>query len=241
MTNQDDQEPDPISAETMPAFEVIWQDETAAVVCKPSGVLTHNSQYAGPSEYAMLQATRDHFKRRVWMVHRLDRGTSGVLLIGFVGAEVEGWAEAIRAGEKQYLALVRGRVNEVVTVDRALKDHGGGVEREAVTTISPVAVSEIERASLVRCRLEHGRYHQARRHLNRAGHPVINDSSHGDTRFSRGFRERWGIYRLTLHAEQLRIVHPKTGEKLNLCCPLPPEMQAVAEEIFPDLLFPLEL
>lgn len=213
--------------------EVLWRDEYGAVVCKPSGMLSHNSTFAGPREYALLQAARDTLGARVWLVNRLDRGTSGCILVCFDGAHVSKWSEALQAGEKRYLAVVRGRLRAGTVIDRALKDENG-VKREARTAITPLAISTLERVSLVQCDLDHGRNHQARRHLNRANHPVVNDSNHGDTRFNAGFRNAWGVRRLLLHAESLRLAHPFSQEQLEIRCPPTATMQPVITQLMPE-------
>lgn len=215
--------------------DILWQDEETAAVVKPSGMLTHNSSYAGPPEIALLQVARDTLKRHIYMIQRLDRGTSGLLLVCYNPQHVEPWKNAILAGRKDYLCIVRGRMLEPVTIDKPLKDHGG-TEREAVTHIMPLAQGVEDRVSLVRCSLQHGRNHQVRRHLNRANHPVLNDSEHGDTRFNRVFRETWTLSRLMLHAECLELIHPFTDEPLRLHCPLPGPMGALAEQLFPGAL-----
>ncbi len=213
------------------AVPVLWRDAGAAAVSKPSGVLSHNSTWAGPRERALVQVARDTLGRKVWLVQRLDRGTSGVLLVTFAPELVQGWVEAVAAGRKRYLAVVRGRLHGPAWVDKALKDDTG-VVRAARTAVQPVAVSSEDRVSLVVCTLEHGRIHQARRHLNRLSHPVVGDSNHGDTRFSRAFRERWGVPRLLLHASVLELAHPETGEALRLEAPLPTPMAALIDRVF---------
>lgn len=200
--------------------EVLWRDAHAAVVHKPSGMLSHNSAFAGPAEYALLQAARDALGQKIWLVNRLDRGTSGCVLVCFAGTDVAAWSAALQAGQKHYLALVRGRMRAPVTIDKALRDESG-VAKAARTTITPLGVATEARVSLVRCALEHGRNHQARRHLNRANHPVVNDANHGDTRFNRAFRETWGVRRLLLHAESIALHHPVTEAPLQVRCPLP--------------------
>lgn len=215
-----------------PPVAVLWRDERGAVVCKPSGMLSHNSTFAGPPEYALLQAARDTLGARIWLVNRLDRGTSGCLLVCFAADDVAPWVAAQQAGRKAYLAVVRGRLRAPVLIDKALRDEQG-VEREARTHITPLAVSELARISLVRCALEHGRNHQARRHLNRASHPVVNDSNHGDTRFNGAFREVWGVSRLLLHAERLEMRHPFSGQPLRVDCPVPEAMSALIAQLLP--------
>ena len=168
---------------------MLWRDEHAAAVHKPSGMLSHNSAWAGPSERAFVQAARDLLGCRIWLAQRLDRGTSGVMLVTFAPGDVRAWVEAIAAGTKRYLAITRGRLRQPAMVDKPLKDDKG-VTRDARTDVEPLAISGVERVSLVRCALHHGRIHQARRHLNRLSHPVVNDANHGDTRFNRAFRER---------------------------------------------------
>ena len=215
----------------MSEVQVLWRDETAAVICKPSGMLAHNSSFAGPRERAALQSARDALGAKVWLVQRLDRGTSGLMLVTLDGAHVQDWREAIAAGVKQYLAIARGRLQTPAVVDAPLRDDRG-VTRDAVSHVEPLAQSQVERVCLVRCTLETGRIHQARRHLNRLSHPVVNDANHGDTRFNRAFRERWGSKRLMLHAHHLALQHPYTKEQICWQAPLSAEMASLIEELF---------
>ncbi len=197
-------------------------------------MLAHNSSFAGRREYAALQAARDALGARIWLVQRLDRGTSGLMLVVFDGKDVASWSKAIAAGRKEYLAVARGRLSHAATVDAALKDEKG-VLKEALSHIQPVAQSPHERVSLVRCRLETGRIHQARRHLNRLSHPVVNDANHGDTRFNRGFRERWGVSRLLLHASDLGLTHPHSGDSLQFKAPLDDQMASLISRLFGEV------
>ncbi|MCO4761039.1 MAG: hypothetical protein KC502_06010 [Myxococcales bacterium] len=223
--------PEPAPEAAHPPVDILWRDESAAIVCKPSGMLSHNSKFAGPREYALLQAARDTLGAKVWLANRLDRGTSGCIVVCFSPSDLAPWVAALQAGDKQYLAITRGRMHQAVTIDKALRDDGG-VERPAKTDFTPLALSTVERASLVRCDLTHGRIHQARRHLNRANHPVANDANHGDTRYNRAFRERWGVTRLLLHAERLSFDHPTTGQPLSISCEPPSQMQGLINQLF---------
>lgn len=225
--------------------EILARSEDWVVVAKPSGVVVHRSEM-GRERAPLLQQVRDMVGQWVHPVHRLDRGTSGCLLFALRREALPGLVEALRAGEKRYLALVRGHVRsrEPVLVDRPVKSSRG-VLQEARTRLVPVAGSVEPRASLVLAQPETGRFHQIRRHLRDLSHPVLGDSTHGDTRVNRAWREGWGLHRLALHCSALDL--PLSEGRIRVVCPLPDDLGAVlrrmpwwdeACEALPDLLRP---
>jgi len=192
------------------------------VVAKPSGVVVHRSEMGREAE-PLLQRVRDALGCWVHPVHRLDRGTSGCLLFALRREALPGLVEALRAGEKRYLALVRGHVRslEPVTVDRPMKSSRG-ILQDARTHLAPVAGSAEPRASLVLARPETGRFHQIRRHLRDLSHPVLGDTTHGDTRVNRAWREEFGLHRLALHCASLDLPLPEGP--LRVVCPIPDDL-----------------
>ncbi len=159
-------------------------------------------------------------------VHRLDEGTSGLVLVARSPTLVPRWAAALAAGRKTYCALVRGVTRGKGVVRRALTIDGVAVP--AVTRYRRLAV--IGGHSLLAVVLETGRTHQIRRHLAGLGHPVLGDARHGHAPSNRHFEERLALDRPFLHAARLELVTP-TGAALDLAAPLPGELRLVLDRL----------
>ncbi len=212
------------------ALPVLYQDEACAAVGKPSGLLVHPNPRARERDSVVRRLARQ-FGRKVYNVHRLDRATSGVLLVAFDPPSAHRMCQAFRFGEveKRYHAVVRGYTDPVGRIERPLRDWEGTEIREAVTEYRTLATAELPipvgpyqtaRYSLVEVRPLTGRTHQIRRHLSGIAHPVVGDTTHGDAKHNRMFRERFGIHRLLLHATELAFTSPATGERVRVRAPL---------------------
>lgn len=221
----------------MPALplDVLYRDETLVAVAKPSGLVVHRSAQAG-DRVNVVSLLASQLGQRVWPVHRLDRGASGVLLLALTqeAAGALGTAFAASAVHKRYLAVARGWCDAAVSLDYALADETGGPPLSARTTFRRLATVELPfsvrphataRYSLVEAAPETGRTHQIRRHLAHLRHPIVGDVNHGDGRHNRLFRDRFGLRRLLLHATSLELAHPATGAPLRLEAPLPAELR----------------
>lgn len=224
---------------TTPSLSILWQDDTALAVNKPSGWLVHNSAWAGPRETSLRSALVATLGAPLHPVNRLDRGASGVVLFARTPTDARRWQEAWQAPlvRKGYLALVRGRLREPVNVDHAIRDKRAGgsptVAREARSRVEPVACSETERCSLVRIWLLTGRRHQARRHLKHLSHPIVGDTTWGKGDVNRHYRSHYGLHRLALHADRITLLHPGTEASLTLRAPLPEDLAPVLTALFP--------
>ncbi len=218
-----------------PLIEILWQDGTALAVNKPSGLLVHNSRYAGPKEVSLRQIVGDQLGQPVYPVHRLDRPTSGVLLFVKERHWAQPWHDALTSSssQKTYLALVRGHLTEPVMIDHAITQ--GEVRREARSQVSPLLPSPVERCSLVQVQIDTGRKHQVRRHLNHISHPIIGDTTYGKGAINRQYRTDYDLWRLALHAWRLDIIHPETGEALHLAAPVPTDLLSPLMALFPTL------
>jgi tRNA pseudouridine65 synthase len=199
---------------------LLHEDDDIIVVDKPWGALVHNSSFAGPRERSLKQALEAQTGLALQPLHRLDRGTSGLVIFLKNKQAFAEWSAALGADttQKQYLSIARGRLkSDGISVVRPLKDDKG-VVYHAQSTIWTLATSEIERCSLVYVTIFTGRTHQIRRHLVHLRHPVVGDSVHGDTKFNRAFRESTGLARLALHAHSLTMTTPR-GQRLSIVCP----------------------
>lgn len=181
-------------------------------VDKPSGMLVHNSAFAGPPERSLTEALREAREHEVWPLHRLDRGTSGVLLFCEDPDEKRSAMERVHehATEKRYLAVVRGYLEDVGEVTRPVPDEKG-IRREARSIVRGFGRSEAHYLSLAGVEILTGRRHQVRRHLRSCRCPVLGDATWGNSRFNREIRAATGFDRLALHAASITI--PVEGEE----------------------------
>jgi tRNA pseudouridine65 synthase len=177
-----------------------------------------------------MQLLRDQLGQRVWPLHRLDRATSGVLLFALDAetAALVGRQIMAREFDKRYLAVVRGYVESDGLIDHPLSTEGDRPARPALTRYRRLATMElpvpvgrypVARYSLVEVCPLTGRTHQIRRHFKHLFHPLIGDTTYGEGRHNRLFRQRFGCHRLLLHAVQLALTHPRSGEHLDLRAP----------------------
>jgi len=210
---------------------VLHADPHIAVVAKPAGLMVHDSALARGERDFAADRLREQFARPVFLVHRLDRATSGCLLLAFDRDTASLLGKAVMAGaiDKHYLAVCRGWPEESFVVDHAL-DGGPGkpLKKPAITRFTRLATVELElpsagfatsRYALLQVQPQTGRFRQIRRHLKHVSHHLIGDSSHGDGRHNRAFRAL-GIHRMLLHAQRLAFVHPHTGARIAMDAPL---------------------
>lgn len=207
-------------AERLPPYRLVYEDDAILVVDKPAGLVT------APTPESDRGDLFDQLRRRgagpVYLVHRLDLPTSGLLVFAKseVANRVLGAAFARHDIEREYLAVAVGSLSEPRTIDRPI----GG--RRAVTHVTPV--EELAGCTRLAVRLETGRGHQIRLHLAGAGHPVLGDSQHG------GEATRRFVHpppRLALHARLLGFAHPVTQERVSFESEIPEELARWLEEL----------
>jgi 23S rRNA pseudouridine955/2504/2580 synthase len=174
--------------------------------------------------------------------HRLDRDTSGIVIVARTRQAMVGLTEIFTEGgkaKKTYLALVKGKLSKSEgLVDLPLSEHEQtatskerrGVNFQEARTRYRV-LSSMKEASLLSVRIETGRTHQIRRHLQAIGHPVAGDRRYGDFPFNRSAKQRWALRRMFLHSWRLELPHPVSGERLKLEAPLPEELMAVLSKM----------
>ena len=212
-------------------MEFLFADAAVVVVNKPSGLLVHRG-WANDDDVAMFRV-RDALGAHVYPVHRLDRGTSGVLVfartreaaatlsLGFESREVD----------KRYLALVRGAPPESGTIDHGLAKDRDGPRLPAITRFSLVARSSVDRCSLILAIPETGRGHQIRRHLRHLGHPLVGDVNYGSGEINRHYRAAYDLHRLALHAHAIVFTHPVSGARITIAAPMPDDMGLALERL----------
>jgi len=220
---------------------VVHRDEHLCAVHKPSGLLVHRTPLERCATRFAVQLLRDQLGCQVHPVHRLDRGTSGVLLFALDRDAARATSAQFRAGAvaKRYVAVVRGHPPLAGTIDHPLarpydghEHHPPGREgakpQRAVTRYRRLAVAELPHAvdrypssryALLELRPETGRRHQIRRHLKHVSHPVIGDATYGKGRHNRLFARLFCSNRLLLVCVELRLTHPATGKLLVLAAP----------------------
>jgi tRNA pseudouridine65 synthase len=220
----------PLSPGARPTtLSVLHADRWLLALDKPSGLLMHQ-EFGGRREPVVLV---DLLRQAlgvdvVYPLHRLDRGTSGVVLfaLDLATARDGGSLFENHAVSKTYVALVRGRAPDLGIVAHPLTRREGGPRVPAETAFGRLATVESEprHVSLMEAHPRHGRQHQIRRHFRHLSHPLIGDNHHGRADLNREFRARYGLERLALHAAALSLVHPRTGERLHLVAPLPDDL-----------------
>ncbi len=213
-------------------LEILYLDDYLAAVAKPPGLLVHRTGLdAGETRFA-LQMLRDQLGRPVWPAHRLDKGTSGVLLFSLDAATARALGQQFEAGgamAKTYQAVVRGWPAPEGRIDHPLKrmaddQRAERVEvQEALTRYRTLTHYELPlpqgpfptlRCARVELSPETGRRHQLRRHMNHIAHPIIGDATHGKGALNRAVAGLLGGQRLWLHALRLELAHPVTGAGL---------------------------
>ena len=229
------------------ALALVHADARCVAVHKPAGLLVHRSALDAHETDDLVTRLRAQLDRPVWPVHRLDKGTSGLLLLALDAdaARLLGAAFADGRTDKHYRALVRGWPADAGEISLPLARDpelpSAGQPRQAATTrwqllqrLDWPLVSQPAHAStrlaLLAVQPLSGRRHQIRRHFKSLAHPLIGDATHGKGPLNRAIAELLGINRLWLHAEQLSVPHPDDGRPLRLHCPPGDEWQRLADQ-----------
>jgi 23S rRNA pseudouridine1911/1915/1917 synthase len=218
-----------------PALRIVHVDEALAVVDKPAGLVVHPApSHRGPTlvdELGELLGGGED-PARPGIVHRLDKGTSGLLVVARSDSAHAALQEQVRdrAVERVYLALARGRLgSRTGTIDapigRAARQRhrmavSGAASRQARTHFTVLELLPLE--TFLEARLETGRTHQIRAHFAAIGHPLVGDVTYGG-------EAKYGLERQFLHAHRLSFTHPLSGESLSFTSELPADLAAALE------------
>ncbi|MBS3963526.1 MAG: 23S rRNA pseudouridine(955/2504/2580) synthase RluC [Methylomonas sp.] len=217
---------------------ILFEDEGFIVLNKPSGFAVHGGSGINAGVIEALRQIRPQ-QKFLELVHRLDKETSGCLLIAKKRAVLKLLHELFRGDgiQKTYLALLAGqfkRTQQTVDVP-LLKNVGQAGERRVTVSQAGKSAETVftrlklfQAATLVHAAPRTGRTHQIRVHAAWLGHPIIGDDRYGENDVNKAFRAR-GYKRMFLHAEQLRFLHPATGVALHFVAPLPNDLQQLLD------------
>jgi 23S rRNA pseudouridine1911/1915/1917 synthase len=239
-------------AEDIP-LDILFDDRDIVVVNKPSGMVVHPA--AGNHTGTLVNALLHHIKDlsgiggeiRPGIVHRLDKGTSGVMVIAKNDEAHQELARQFhdREVEKEYVALAWGlvqqrkRINAAIGRDpknRLKMSTRAGRARHAVTRVT--WARDLQGVTLLRIAIATGRTHQIRVHLSAIGHPIVGDALYGGVhrRVPHPLKAVTRLTRPFLHAERLAFTHPRTKEPMEFTAPIPADLEAVAYELAPPEL-----
>jgi 23S rRNA pseudouridine955/2504/2580 synthase len=211
-----------------------YEDDALLVVDKPSGIAVHGGSGVSFGVIESLRASRPQAKF-LELAHRLDRDTSGLLILCKKRSALVELHRMLREGEvdKVYLAVVKGEAKKSLELRASLHKYvtASGERRVAVQPDGMKAITNTKKLkgngefSLLEVELLTGRTHQIRVHLAHAGHPIVGDDKYGDFALNREVKQR-----LLLHAAKLAFRHPLSGEQVKLESPLPAEMKAFVQD-----------
>ena len=222
------------------SLEIIYEDDYLLCVSKPNNILVHHAYHSRnvADEDSLLQLIFKFKNYKVYPIHRLDRKTSGIILLAKQKEYVSKFQELFTNNEiqKKYFGVVRGFSPDSKTIDSPVKGRDANVHKEALTYLKtlenitlniPVKPYDSSRYSLVQLSPKTGRMHQLRVHSNKISHPLIGDSKYGDKNHDMMFDENFGWKNLFLHAGKLEFKHPFTSEELILKASFPDDWLAL--------------
>ncbi len=234
-------------------LDILYRDDALIAIHKPAGLLVHRSNLDRQETRFAVQLLRDQIGQRVYPAHRLDKGTSGVLLFALDAETASAVGRQFTADQvrKDYLAVVRGWPAEAGVIDHPLRREAddyddrrkatlGADPLPALTRFLRLATVEIDapvdrypraRYALLHLMPESGRRHQLRRHLKHIAHPIIGDATWGKGVHNRFFQQRFNCHRLLLACTRLRLRHPVSGLDLEIQAPLAEDFAALLRQI----------
>lgn len=222
-------------------IDIVFEDDVLLAVNKPAGLLIHRSKIAADETDFLLDRLRAARGSDLFLAHRLDRATSGVVLLAKsreIAGEL-GRQFMDRRVDKRYLAVVRGWPESEGVVDYALPDVRDNSPRKAAvtnwrvraTTTVPIELGKYpeQRYALIEAMPQTGRYRQIRKHMHHISHHIIGDTSHGRGDHNRLWRMHFSMHRMLLHAWKLDLEHPVDRSPLRMTAPLDAIWQRVID------------
>lgn len=223
------------SQPTINSIEIIFEDEYLIVVNKPNNYLIHKSQYArNIRETTLLEFLKQQLGYSIYPAHRLDRKTSGIIILLKDKQYVAKFQELFISNtiQKTYYAIVRGFSDKNGIINSPVKNDDTGIYKNALTNYESVANIELDipvhpynssRYSLIKLTPETGRMHQLRKHLNKISHPIIGDYKYGDRFHNRMFEIELNCIYMFLHAYSIEFTQPITKKNIQLIANFPPD------------------
>jgi len=230
---------------------ILYRDADILVVHKPSGLLVHPSPVDRHETRSVVTELKAELGQTVYPVHRLDKPTSGLLVVALNSPAARNLSYQFETGQvaKTYMAIVRGwpplggitrhALSHIDDTDSRRRDHAR--HQQALTLWRRRAICELpmsadgrhptSRYALVALYPRTGRRHQLRRHMKHISHPIIGDTSYGKGTHNRLFRQAFASQRLLLASTKLRFLHPATGRALDIDCPPAPDFQRLLDSI----------
>lgn len=235
-------------------LEILYQDDDLVAVNKPAGLFAHPSRLDSGNFDTLFGRITEQLGQKVYFIHRLDRPTSGVMLLALNRESVQQLAEDFREHRigKEYLAIARGFCPDEGRIDRPLQRQLDRIAdklsradlppQDAITDYQtlerfeyplPTERYETSRFSFMRLFPKTGRQHQLRRHLKHLAHPIVGDRTHGDHRLNKRIAEKFGVDRMLLVAKRLTFTHPKSGAEITVEACVGPQFQSFLDQLRP--------
>ena len=221
---------------------ILYEDDYIVCASKPNNVVVHHAHHSRnvADEASLLQLLQEQCGEKMYPIHRLDRKTSGILLLAKKSEYVAKFQELFTNNQiqKTYYGIVRGHAPETKIIDSPVKGRDANVHKDAethletlktVTVDIPVKPYDTSRYSLVKLMPKTGRLHQLRIHMNKISHPLIGDPKYGDKNHNMMFLENFNCENLFLHARSLEFLHPYSNKKLEIIAELPEDWNTVFE------------
>ena len=224
-------------------LDIIFEDQFVICVNKPNNMVVHHAHHSRnvADEMALLQLIETEKGIKVYPIHRLDRKTSGIILLAKETTNVSKFQELFTNNEieKTYYGVVRGFSPETKIIDSPVKGRDASIHKDALTYLKtleqivleiPVKPYDSSRYSLVELKPKTGRMHQLRVHTSKISHPLIGDIKYGDKNHDLMFEENFGWKNMFLHAGHLKFKHPFSEKVLILKANFPKDWISLFEE-----------